>query len=180
MNLKVKRYSILTVLIILSWVAVNGCSTNNKPTELSSSVLTVKYDSLMHSIVTPNIEGANSLMKDYSASEKLVLGGEALENFKLTDSEYIETDSSKKLILTGLYDSNNLKIEKSVRLQISNKYPDVVIKNVTYKNLSDSSVEIVGWVNEDYNIKTVARNFTEILVLPKRFLFRQQETGLLL
>lgn len=152
MNLIVKRYSILIVLIILSLFAAKGCSTNSNSTELSSSVLTVKYDSLMHSIVIPELKDTDVLMKDYSASEKLVLGKDTLANFNLIDSRYIETDSSKKLILNGLYDKDNIKIKKSISLEILNDYPSFVIKNVTYKNLSPEDIEVTGWINDQYQI----------------------------
>jgi alpha-galactosidase len=152
MDLILKRYSILTALLILSLFAAIGCSTDSNKTELTSSVLIVKYDSLMHSIVIPKVEGADNLMKDYSASEKLVLGADTLANFNLIDSHYIETDSSKKLILNSLYDKDNIKIEKSVSLEILNDYPSFVIKNVTYKNLSPEDIEITGWINDQYQI----------------------------
>lgn len=152
MNLIVKRYSILIALIILSLFAANGCSTNSNSTELSSLVLTVKYDSLMHSIVIPKFKDTDALMKDYSASEKLVLVDDTLANFNLIGSHYLETDSSKKLILNGLYDKDNIKIEKSVSLEILNYYPSFVIKNVTYKNLSQADIEVKGWINDQYQI----------------------------
>ncbi|MGD8780830.1 MAG: alpha-galactosidase [Ignavibacteria bacterium] len=148
MILKIKQVATLTVTVIF---ILTGCGKSENKTEISSSILTVKYDSLMHSIVIPKIEDAAELMDDYSASEKLVVGEDTLENFVLRKSILSKTDSSEILTLTGLYE-NGIEIEKTVRLEILNDFPGTVIKNVSYKNLGEDKLEIIGWINDDYKI----------------------------
>ena len=148
MSLKLKQAAIFLVSVMFM---LTGCGKDENVTEISSSVLTVKYDSLMHSIVIPKVENASNLMDDYSASEKLILDKDTLDSFVLKESELISTDSSKILTLTGLYE-DGIKIEKTVKLEILNDFPGTVIKNVSYQNLGDDNIEIVGWINDNYNI----------------------------
>ncbi len=149
---------LLTSLVIL---ILSSCSTSEKDftyTEggdiwFQNSGIEVQLDKNMHMLVhyngeeTPlNSAGSND---NYKPSHFIVVDGEEITDFTVDydelESESVETafGKGKKLILKGIADTKNgAQIEKTLHVELYDRYPDAALTTAIYKNIGDSDVTI--------------------------------------
>ncbi len=134
--------------------AVNSC--NNKPQipEISSEVLTIKYDSLMYSIIISKLPNSKPLMSKYYPSEFIYVNGKAITDFKLVNVKSSKVDSKQKLTLYGISIDKKIPLKKEITTTIYDELPSMAFISVVYKNIGSTDIKITGWVNNSYTISS--------------------------
>lgn len=122
------------------------------PDSLSDSRILIEYDTQMRSRISHRSgtgAGAHVPITPWAATESLLLTGHIrVEAFELHDRSTQNLDGilghGKRLRLSGLSDGS---IEKTIELEVFDRYPGFAIQRVTYRNLSAHPVRVRGWTN---------------------------------
>ncbi len=119
----------------------------------SGENITIYFNENMHSQVYAGIDGETTQLGSYAPSEFVVVNGDTVTDFKLTDREKTETadniGTGQQYILTGR--SGNL--EKEVKITLYDDFPDVAVFDVSYTNRGTEPLQIDSWMNNHYTVK---------------------------
>ena len=153
-----KRISLTSITLALI-IMFSACSTSRQKLEISTDLITVKFDSLMYSKIESSLS-SKPLMGDYQPSEYIVIGGKPMKDFKL-ESVNLKDDETKKILsLTGVYADDETNLRKLITISILNNYSSMAFINVSYKNTGKDDIIVTGWVNNSYTISSAGE--TEI------------------
>ncbi|MGQ9798406.1 MAG: glycoside hydrolase family 36 protein [Ignavibacterium sp.] len=147
-----KRIFIELSFILIYFISPILFAQQNIKAQLSSSIFNIEYDSLMFSKIKANFKDAAALMNRYYPSEQLILKSDTIKNFSFVSKKELYTDKSNELILEGVYSENHLNIKKVLNVSYQKKFPGILITKVKYFNLSQDTLTVVGWINNNYNI----------------------------
>lgn len=138
----------LWIAVSCLWIAT-ACE---KPFEIKSGNLTMQIDQDFDVLLTKT---ENNLSINLSApSDILEVCHEGALAFQLVKTEEIELNDElgkgKSVILTG---KNTLhQIQKITTLKTYEAFPDLIISQTTYTNLSDNSLCITKWQSQSYQL----------------------------
>ena len=157
-----KEFNIHRVLFILL-LSVTACSGPAKKTQLNSGELTISYDQNLHSRVSYE-KARTPLVKDYQASEFLILNDQSIKNFKLTKQSKSSVNDKigqgEKMELTGLYQDGNQSVQKKIITTVYNDISNFATTRVFYKNTGDQPLTVKGWVNNRYTLNAISKTDT--------------------
>lgn len=131
---------------------INSCENPSGIPEISSEIIAIKYDSLMHSIIETKLPDSKPLMSKYFPSEFIYIGGKTISDFKLESVNLSTDDSKQTLILIGISAEKGIPLKKEIRTTIYNELPSMAFVNVTYTNSGKENIIAAGWVNNSYTI----------------------------
>jgi alpha-galactosidase len=122
---------------------------------IADAALRIEFDTSLRSRVSKlqrDAHGSREIaLTDWATADYLLLAdGRPLDQFALTGKEERRVDgvhgSGVQLTLSG---SSPSQIEKTVQLQLFERYPGFAIVRVTYRNLSSRPVALSGWRSLD-------------------------------
>lgn len=150
-----KKRSILFLVIVPAIaLLITGC----KPAGITVNTgnLSVSFDKKMNSAVNSTFQGTKHFMERPQPSEYLVTKFLTVSEFRLTSAKIEENSDSigkgKKIILTGMYDSDDYSLEKQVVIRIYDEFPGMAVYKVTYRNTGKREIQVKKWVNNHYSI----------------------------
>lgn len=152
--MKNRNLIISTLIIISATTLFFSYETADNPI-LETKVIRIEYDSLMKSIIHSKFEDTEELMDKFYPSEQLILNGDTLAGFYLSDFNKINIKGENKLILEGFQKQDSYKIKKIVEVRILEEFPSFVLTTVKYINQGDKKISITGWINNHYELKAL-------------------------
>jgi alpha-galactosidase len=151
-----KKYNwILFAGIIVALTVLYACKTEYKV--IKSGNLVISINNKMQTKIGSAYASLNPVGNKFSASEVIEVFRNEISDFNLeTFNEstfYDNIGSGKQYICKGIYKNEKLKIEKTVDIKTYEKFADFAVFNVTYKNLSDDTINVNKWINNKYSIQ---------------------------
>jgi len=146
----------LIFLPILFWKSGIG---NNERADTSLKIengnIVVKYNDMMYSKISSKNQKV-PLTNGFQSSEYISIDGTQIKKFKVTHHFTQKfTDSlgaGAKLILTGKSVNKKYPVQKRLIVKSYQRFPNLLITQVSYKNLGDKNFKITKWVNNSYQI----------------------------
>ena len=118
----------------------------------------IEIDSRMRSKVwhVPGASGGQrgNALTDWAPTESLLLGdGSQLSQFALREQTQHKDGRGTRLRLAGVSES---LIEKTVEIEVSDRYPGIAVYHVSYRNLSVQPISISRWTNSSMRLSADA------------------------
>jgi len=151
------KLSILSILVVASILVISCNNKNNQADILSeNNNLKIEFNNLLYSkiIVASDIE--NAISDNFSPSEFIEVNETEIKKFKLKDKS--EKEFSDKIgkgkitILKGIYENDNLKIEKIIELKSYENFENEIFTKVYYVNKNTDTISVNKWINNSYQI----------------------------
>jgi alpha-galactosidase len=146
--------SILLIISILFLSLLSFCS-NNSVVKIENKNLQIEFDDSLYSKVISTIGNNEIVLNDFSATEYLVIEGEANKKFYFQDSKSKDINTvlgkGEEVVITGLSKNN---IQKQVKISMYENYPTAAFYKVSYKNMGTAKISIDKWVNNSYEVKS--------------------------
>lgn len=153
-------YLSLRITSIFAFVLLASCRTESG----SSFVLQIENGALMYEVdtdlqtkISSTLPNTKTLVSSFQPSETIEINGKTIEKFKHhgTKESTIDGDlPGKQWTLQGLYESEGIRIQKTVRLTTYDSFPDLVSTQVTYTNTSSENLIVDNWSNNTYRIES--------------------------
>ena len=130
---------------------------------ISDGRILIEFDPQMRSRVwhLPPVAARNRVggrdravaLTDWAAAEVLTLGdGSAVSQFALREHTLHKDGRSTRLRLVGVSES---LMEKTVEIDLSERYPGIAIYKVSYRNLSPQPTAIHRWTNSSVRLVAI-------------------------
>lgn len=148
----------LRTLSIAFLLVAAGCDAETVPERTPSAVtvaggsISIDFDDNLHTRVLANLGGDDVLMGRFNASEYLLVGGEAIKDFRFEGHSVTQVEDAigagERHEVTGLAP----ELRKIVSISLYEDYPTMAAYEVTYVNEGDDSISVDGWVNHHYAV----------------------------
>lgn len=147
--------SILLIISILFISLLSFCSNNDSVVKIENKNLQIEFDDSLYSKVISTIGNNEIVLNDFSATEYLVIEGEANMKYYFQDSKSKDINTvlgkGEEVVITGLSKNN---IQKQVKISMYENYPTAAFYKVSYKNMGTAKISIDKWVNNSYEVKS--------------------------
>ncbi len=163
-SIQLKGVSVVFVLLLFIVGACETRKSQNKNKEVQNEKnvgkiengnIVVKYNDMMFSKVISKKEEV-PLMDDFKASEYIRIDSVDIKKFSVekhfTDSFEDSLGAGNKLILIGNSINKKYPIQKRLVVKAYNRFPNMIITQVSYKNMGNNNFKINKWVNNNYQI----------------------------
>jgi alpha-galactosidase len=141
--------------IILSFFIVCLLASCKEEIVVRHGNIEVAFNELLHSRITSHNTGSKTLM-EYSASEHIITESFTASDFKVTSatsSELLDSiGTGKQWIIKGEFNEGTNSIEKILRINAYDSFPDQLFYKVCYVNKSPQAIKVSTWVNHHYEI----------------------------
>jgi len=106
-------------------------------------------DQLHMKLEFPEYKGASIIEANNAIQIGIQIDGEMITSYKFQPKksfqkhiEDVEFGKALKAVMTGIYQDNELTIERQTQILLPETYPDVIILSTTYQNIGDKSIHI--------------------------------------
>ncbi len=134
-----------------------SCNNSNKSSIIiENNNLKIEFNNLLHSKISVPYDIENEISNNYTASEFIEVKQSLIQDFKITDNS--EKDFSDKIgkgkitTLKGIFEKNNIKIEKIIELKTYKNFDNEIFIKVYYVNKNTDTISVNKWVNNSYQI----------------------------
>ncbi len=117
----------------------------------------IEFDALMRSRLRRTDQRAAPRLTEWSAADTLQFAdGSRLEHFRLREHSQQRIDADFGPGTQWLLVGDDARVQKTVKLQLFERYPGFAIYRVTYRNLSSSALRVAGWRNAALRLPPLA------------------------
>ena len=138
------------ILILLISVVFVSCRSGEKNIVISSKAISIQFDNNFDEMIRWLPAGENSIIEfdtliqsgivvDGTTCLKFVLNRPDFSKKRITDKEF---GNGIEATITGIFEKDDLKIERETRLLLPDKFKNAVIFNTVYRNLGIKKVHI--------------------------------------
>jgi len=156
-KLLTKGLFILCVLIFTLIISWDNKIENNQVLQIENGDIVYEVNEQLHTKFSTTLPGTKPIIKDFQASEKLIINNSIIDNFKfekITETQLNGNLSGIQWVLEGTYNDDGIKISKVLTLRKYSDFPDLVSTQVSYTNQSADDLLVKQWSNNLYNIES--------------------------
>lgn len=139
--------------LVFFTVAMMSCGNN---VVIENNNLQLVFDKSMRTKVNSLNASSEALTKKFQYSEYLQLTNEKTEAFSVSSVNVNELNNGigvgKEYLIRGRANADNYNLEKLVSVKIYEDFPDFAIYDVSYVNLGKRDLNVLAWVNNNYEI----------------------------
>jgi alpha-galactosidase len=163
-SLQPKGINILFVLLFFIFGACENGNPQNGEAQnevvagkMENGNIIAKYNDMMYSKVISKKE-KTPLMKNFQSSEYIKINSVNIRKFRVVKHSSNHFSDSlgtgTKLILGGNSINKKYPVQKRLIVKAYDRFPNMIITQVSYKNMGNDDLKIDKWVNNSYQIQT--------------------------
>jgi alpha-galactosidase len=132
---------------------VAGCSGRMDVVRVEGEKIAIEFDSRLYSRAMGKFSGKWVQVGDFHASEFVTCDGRDVKEFQLAShsEKRVETEGGPGKVATLI--GMNGGLEKKIEITLLDRFPDVALFRVTYRNKGQESLTLGRWVSNCYEIR---------------------------
>jgi alpha-galactosidase len=148
---------ILQIVLILGLFSPVLLGQETDLLRINGKLISIDYDSHLHSRIISNINGEQIILGDFSNSEFLIVNGEKVSDFNIKSHSVNDIENQigkgKEYKIIGI--SGDFK--KELNIKSYEDFPSILFFSVKYYNIGKSDLTVDGWTNNRYKFSAVKR-----------------------
>ncbi len=142
----------INILIFGLALLVTACKSPDNVIKINSGKLKLLINSNLYTKVLSDFSPTGKITSSFRPSEYIITDSGKITDFFLTSKKENKTKEVNRVWIIEGESKGKIKVRKTITINVYKDFPEFIFTKVKYTNLSNDSLIIRKWVNNDYLI----------------------------
>ncbi len=152
------KYLMKAALITILFAAIISCEKKVEGLIVSTDHLSLEFNEKLQIKYDSDLIPDKYKEKEFKNVDYIYVNKQVITQFPFVTSSRKRISGGEEFSFSGEYKDEKLHILKEVLIKSLTDYPNTLIKKVIYTNLSDESIKITSWINDNYYFPTKSKS----------------------
>ncbi len=142
----------IKILLLGLTLLAGACTSSDNVIKINSGKLELLINNNLYTKVLSDFSPTGKITTSFAPSEYIITDKGKITDFHLTSKKEDITKSGNRVWIIQGESKSEVKVEKTITINVYKDFPDFIFIRVKYTNLSNDSLTVKKWVNNDYLI----------------------------